>query len=284
MSISELQPLKSSGTEPAPSGGDSGDLVGGDKPLLLSPDSVPEFVLEEDGAVPSWSRATFRFQQRLSAGSEHVARFTTPWARKTRGKLLSADSEARDWAQTTALLTFTGSPFLGDSREPMPPVSFLDAIRQPARARRRRLRRMLDETAGRWLTIRVIGATESTGYPHSHVAVYADTRLSESDFEPVVQAHLDGCPVAQQSAHGHGTVVVEHEPRESKPTGVVNYLNQNVPGVKSLYDDGDARSSGQNPKGVVDESTARQRTATVLEATRTDAYSIQTSDGVEWDT
>jgi len=283
MPTANLDPLadKAFGGQVEPDSGDS--LVGGDKPLSLSPDSVPEFVLEDDGAVPSWSRATFRFQQRLSAGSEHVARFTTPWARKTRGKLLSADEQAREWTQTTALLTFTGSPFLGDSREPMPPTAFLSALRQPARARRRRLRRMLDETADRWLTIRVIGATESTGYPHSHVAVYADTRLSESDFEPVVQAHLDECPVAQQSAHGHGTVVVEHEPNQS-PTGVVNYLNQNVPGVKSLYRDGDGGSTRSESGGILQESTARQRTATLLEATRTDAYSIQTSDGVEWDT
>lgn len=246
--------------------------------LAPGPEGLPEFVLNRDGSVPTWERASERFLQRLQADSPHDARFTGPWATRTRARLLRADERMREWCRATVLLTFTGSPFLTDDGPPMAPTAFMQGLTATLSARRRALRDVLEQAGGRWLTIRVVGAHRS-GYPHEHVLVGTETRLSDHDFEPVIGAHRDG-PVAGDGAHGVGAVCVESDPRTEDVTGGTKYVAPDVPGVRSVLE---ADGSDRTPNGVVGESTHRVRTATVLEATGTQAVRIDSSEGVNVD-
>lgn len=246
------------------------DRAGG-LPLAMSSSTVADFVLDDDGSIPTWGEASKRTVARISADSPHSARFGGEWAQQSRARLLQDDEKAREWCQTTVLLTFTGSPFLTEAGDNLiPPCSFVSALTASRSARRSALRSVLDDAGGRSVTMRVIGAHQS-GYPHEHTLVASEVELSADEFDPVVDAHVDTSPVADQSAHGDEAIRVESDPNTNEMTGGVAYITPNIPGVNSVLD---AEQSGRTPMGVVDESQHRQRTASVLEATGTQAVRI----------
>lgn len=266
--------------------GGSGDAFGPDRhldlaetesvPLASTPHDVPEFVRDNDGSVPSWGRASERFRRRLQADSPHEARFTGSWAERTRARLLRADEVMREWVESTALFTFTGSPFLPGTDQPVPPTAFMSALKASRSTRRQALRRVLDST-GRWIAIRIIGAHHS-GYPHTHLLVGSEADLSGTDYEPVMTAHREHSPVAGDGAHGVGAISTESAPTTEESTAGIHYIASDVPGVRSVIDAGD---SGGNPSGVTGETEHRVRTATVIEATSVQATRIDAPSRVE---
>lgn len=251
-------------------------------PLAPARGSLPDFVLGPEKSVPTWSQASERLVRRLQADSPHSPRFGGNWAERTRARLLRADECMREWCRTTVLLTFTGSPYLTDDADrPMPPTSFVQALTASRSARNDELRDVLEDTGGRWVTMRVVGAHQS-GYPHEHMLVGTEARVSSEEFEAVVGAHRDrdGSPVAGDGAHGVGSIRVESDPNRDEMTGGVQYVAPDVPGIRDVLE---AEQSERKPVGVIGESEHRQRTASVLEATGTQAVRIDSSDGVDAD-
>lgn len=251
-----------------------------DVPLAPATNSLPQFVLGPDGSVPTWSQASERFVKRLQADSPHNPRFGSEWSVRTHARLLRADECMREWCQTTVLLTFTGTPYLTDDVDrPMPPTSFMMALAKSQSARRNALREVLDNTGGRWVTMKVIGSHQS-GYPHEHVLIGIEAPVSSEDFEPVIRAHRSESPIAGDGAHGVGAIRIESNPNQAEMTGGVRYVAPDAPGVRDVLE---AEESGRTPQGIVNESTHRQRTASVLEATGTQAVRIESSDNVHAD-
>lgn len=245
--------------------------------LAVASTKVPDHILDHDGSVPTWSFATERYKRRMSAESPHCSRFDHNWAKRARAKLLRADECMRGWIDTTVLLTYTGEPFLEGASDPMPPVSFTEALTCSRPARRKAMCTLFDEVSGRWMSIRVIGSHES-GYPHEHVLVGTESEVCADDFEPVVAAHQDESPIAGENNHGSGAIRVEQSPNEEKMTGGIQYVATNVPGVTALLE---AEKLGQRSDGVLDEPEHVLRTSTVLEATGSRAFRIDASDSVE---
>lgn len=250
-----------------------------DVPLAPAPSSLQgkEFTLNKDGSVPVWSFAAMRFKSRLQAKSPHSPRFGARWARKTRGRLFRADECMRQWVETTALLTFTGTPYLSSSTRPMPPTSFTTALIASRSARREALRNLFGDLGGRWIVFRIMAAHQS-GYPHEHVLVGTETSVDDVDFEPVVTAHRNESPIAGEGAHGAGAISAESSPNREEPTGGIRYIASDVPGIMSVLQ---AEESGQTSNGVVDEQEHRVRASAVVEATGSQAVRIDSSDDVE---
>jgi len=248
-----------------------------DVPLALVPKDVPDPILNEDGSVPTWSFAAERYRRKMGAESPHDPRFGHNWAKRTRAKLLRADECMRDWVDTTVLLTYTGEAFLEGASRPMPPVSFTKALTMSRPPRRRKMCALFDEIGGRWMSIRVVGSHKS-GYPHEHVLVGTESEVCGDDFEPVVTAHREESPIAGEGKHGTGAIRVEQSPNKEEMTGGIQYIATNVPGVTALLE---AEESGQTSNGVLDEPEHMARTSTVLEATGTRAFRIDSSDDVE---
>jgi len=251
----------------------------GGLPLAMSSSTVADFVLDDDGSIPTWREARKRMCARISADSPHSPRFGPRWAKQARARFLGADEQAREFCQTTGLLTFTGSPYLTDNRDNLiPPCSFVEALTASRSARRSAFRDVLGDAGGRWVTMRVVGAHRS-GYPHEHTVVASEAQLSADDFAPVVGAHLDASPVANKGAHGDEAIHVESDPNTDEMTGGVAYIAPDIPGVRDVLT---AEQSGRTPAGVVDEAEHRRRTASVLEATGTQAVRIDRA-GVDAD-
>lgn len=135
---------------------------------------------------------------------------------------------------------------------------------------------MFSEVGGRWITIRIVGAHRS-GYPHEHVLIGTEAPVDLVSFESVVAAHVGACPIAKKSAHGGKTVSMESTPSQSGPTGGIKYVASDVPGVRSVLE---ADGTQKEPAGVPSEAEHRARTATILEATRTQAVRIDASSEV----
>lgn len=269
MSTTNLDPLADkafAGHEPDT----SNSLVAGDKSIAVSPSAVKPHVLSEDGAVPDWSTAAYRLEQRVQSDGPHTQRFGGDWAKGVRARLLGADETAREWVAQTTLLTLTGD--YCPAGDPLPPVSFLQALKSTQSAVRAELSTVLDDHAGQAGVVATYEA-HSSGYPHRHLLVYSDSEIDSTAFEPVLQAHTAG-PVASESGHGAGAVSINTEPTTSEPTGGIAYIVDGVPGVKSVYE---SDGTGREPAGVVDESESRTRMAAVLDATATQAVRVDGS-------
>lgn len=248
-----------------------------DVPLAPAARNIPESILNDDGSVPTWSFGAIRYRCKMREESSHCPRFGHHWANRTRAKLLRADECMRRWVDTTTLLTYTGEPYFPDTSCPIPPVSFTTALTASRPTRRKAMRSLFDEVGGRWMSIRVMGSHKS-GYPHEHVLVGTESQVSNDDFEPVVSAHRDKSPIAGEGEHGVGAISVEQSPNKEDMTGGIQYIATNVPGVTAVLK---AEELGQTSNGVLDEPEHMVRTSAVLEATGTQAFHIDRSDGVE---
>jgi hypothetical protein len=230
--------------------------------LALDPASVPDFVLDADGSVPTWGEATHRFRARLRADSPHTPRFSPQWAETAWGKLLDADHDARQWAENTVLLTLTARSELPGTDQAIPPLRHLEGLMASDGAVRTALSQALSD-ADTWRRLSVFGVNES-GHLHRHLGIYVSEAVDTHRFEPVVSSHVNNSPLAEPAAHGSGAVRIRSGVASDEPTGLVGYLGLNVPGL-------DTRD--ENPPGVLSEPPARMRGATVLEAGRQDAFS-----------
>lgn len=101
-----------------------------------------------------------------------------------------------------------------------------------------------------WDSVTVVGAHQ-TGHIHVHTGVWASVSVDEPRFEPVIQAHLNQCLLADSDAHGAGAITIDSDSR-----GLTAELGKNAPGL-------DTR--GDRIHGVLSEPVHRQFGATVLE-------------------
>lgn len=240
-------------------------------PLAPSAENIPEFVVESDGTAPTWGKSAYRLKARLDA-SPHTNRFSVEWSRRKQAQILSADEHLRSFVESTALLTFTASQTYPDRETVMPPTAQLSALTSSRPARRRALRRALDEVGSdRWATLRVV-APHDSGFAHTHTAVCADVELSQEALSAVVRAHTRSCPTAREESHDpEDAIRMELDP-SATPLGAVSYTTAQIPGMRRILADED---SGQ----LSDRSA---RLGATLEATRTQAVRVDTAPQVKF--
>jgi hypothetical protein len=224
-----------------------------DDPRSVDPDSAgetplgPAGVVDDDdllpdGSVPTWGVAAHRLVERIDGSPYPSPTFGRAWARRTRARLLDADREAREWADTTALVTLTASPRLPGNDALAPPTSVLSGLIATRDARQRRLRRGLNGIQWEW--IRVV-APHRSGYPHIHQLLYADyddPGLVREVARTAVDAHVTGSPLARDDDHGDSAVSVSTATDD--PQGI-RYLAGQLPGVAGLHRKGDDDLDGE---------------------------------------
>jgi hypothetical protein len=127
-------------------------------------------------------------------------RFSGEYADKQYAKLKDLErgiSEAYGKRLHTAMLTFTASS-TDASDNPLPPVDHLDGLLESWDAIRRSLDRALDGT--RYERLAILEPHKS-GYIHVHMAVFVDGKVTSTDFEPVIESHVENCDLAGWTAH-----------------------------------------------------------------------------------
>jgi hypothetical protein len=209
---------------------------------LGSPGVVDDDDLLPDGSIPSWGEAAHRLVERVDGSPYPAPTFGRTWSRRTRARLLEADANGREWAETTVLLTFTATPRLPGSDALSPPTSVLQSLTATRDARQRRLRRRLDDV--RWEWIRVL-APHRSGYPHVHQLLYIghdDLDLVQEAARSAVETHVAGSPLASDDDHGEGAVSVSSATDD--PRGI-RYLSGQLPGVAGLLRSDDDRLDGE---------------------------------------
>jgi len=139
-------------------------------------------------------------------------RFDPEYADKQYAKLKDLErgiSEAYGKRLHTAMLTFTASS-TDDSGNPLPPVDHLDGLLESWDAIRRALDRALDGT--RYERLAILEPHKS-GYIHVHMAVFVDGKVTSTEFEPVIESHVENCDLAGWTAHDlddDSTISVRH--------------------------------------------------------------------------
>ncbi len=230
-------------------------------PRLAGPteeDLIPDR-LYVNGEVPTWSQATEKFThliQWLEDNQTDAHRalnydtFTNGWAGAAWSELYRIDQKACQWAESTVLITFSGSYWLDkDSNVFFPPVSYFERLQSSKQARQKALSRALDDVE-KWQSIRTIGGMGHNGYPRVFVGLYLSTSVKKELFEPVVQAHIDNCPVAGQGGHSLENVVsINKSPQHNSE--LIHALGKRIP----------ALGSGS---GITSESWQKQKLATTL--------------------
>jgi hypothetical protein len=228
------------------------------------PRVTPDLPLRVGGYGTTWSEARNSLVADLHGPSNpttltEVARatvdnrhrqFTPAWSRWTWRRLLAHHRWVRTWQESTILLTFTGRTTLPGADRPIPPVTHCERIRASRQARNKALSRALDDV-DRWSSITVVGAHE-TGHCHVHTGVWTGESVGADRFEPVVQAHLNQCGLAQPEGHGTGAITVR-----SDSARLIGELGKNTPGL-------DTR--GDRSHGVLSDPEYKQFGATVLQA------------------
>jgi hypothetical protein len=147
---------------------------------------------------------------RIQGSKPH--RFCAEYADKQYAKLKDLErgiSEAYGKRLHTAMLTFTASS-TDDSDNPLPPVDHLDGLLESWDAIRRSLDRALDGT--RYERLAILEPHKS-GYIHVHMAVFVDGKVTSTQFEPVIESHVNNCDLAGWTAHDlekDSTISVRH--------------------------------------------------------------------------
>ena len=183
--------------------------------------------IDENRAI-SWDLATDRWRDyirdkedvqsvfenlagdRIQGNKPH--RFHPEYADKQYAKLKDLErgiSEAYGKRLHTAMLTFTASS-TDDSGNPLPPVDHLDGLLESWDAIRRSLDRVFDEN--RYERLAILEPHKS-GYIHVHMAVFVDGKVTSTDFEPVIESHVNNCDLAGWTAHDlekDSTISVRH--------------------------------------------------------------------------
>jgi len=139
-------------------------------------------------------------------------RFCPEYADKQYAKLNDLErglSEAYGKRLHTTILTFTASS-TDDSDNPLPPVDHLDGLFESWDAIRRALDRALGGT--RYERLAILEPHKS-GYIHVHMAVFVDGKVTSTQFEPVIESHVNNCDLAGWTAHDlekDSTISVRH--------------------------------------------------------------------------
>lgn len=223
----------------------------------------------------SWGRATGDFISQIEKFEQaedelnvklhpvfNIHLYTEAWAQAVWSYLYKYDELATEWADSTALLTFSGSYWLDkDSETFCPPLTFFEQLQRSKSARQRQLSRVLNDL-DRWASVRAIGGVGHNGYPRVFVGLYLSDTVSKERFEPVLQSHVNNCPVAGEEAHTLNNAVSIAKSPEHR-SRLIHGIGKKVPGLT----DG----------GIIYESEDRQRMATVLHTLNADPYSTAQS-------
>jgi hypothetical protein len=174
--------------------------------------------------------------------------FTPDWSKYIWNRLLSYHEYVDQWQSSTVLLTFTARTCLPGADRPVPPVTHYEQIRESREARNMALSRAMNDV-NQWDSITVVG-THQTGHTHVHTGVWTDVPVDRSRFEPVIQAHLNQCALAEEESHRSRAITVR-----SDSARLIAELGTNAPGL-------DTR--GDKSHGLLSEADHRQFGATVL--------------------
>jgi len=154
---------------------------------------------------------------RIQGSKPH--RFHPEYADKQYAKLKDLErgiSEAYGKRLHTTMLTFTASS-TDDFGNPLPPVDHLDGLLESWDSIRRSLDRVLDGT--RYERLAILEPHKS-GYIHIHMAVFVDGKVTSTQFEPVIESHVNNCDLAGWTAHDlekDDTISVRHAGADRQP-------------------------------------------------------------------
>jgi len=219
-----------------------------------------DFRGDDVGSLPlgdgsgEWSDAVNRLDDHLD--SDERPEMGARWARQQQARLLATDKCAREWAESTVLLTATASKTWPESDRRIPPIIHYErGITMTADARQKALSRAL--SGSKWRAIRVLGAGED-GFVHAHVGVYIDEMVDVDRFDGWIRAHTSNSPLATDGAHGSGTVSIERVGDDSDGvTGLEGYLSVNTLGLDT---------TGDRTHGLESAPIHRKRAGAVLRA------------------
>jgi hypothetical protein len=233
--------------------------------------------LISDPELSTWGEATEQFVSKIEgyeqaeadtgttlhpAFDPHI--YTEAWADAVWSHLYNYDEHAVEWAESTALLTFSASYWLDkDSQTFCPPLTFLTYLQESKQARQRALSRALN-SVDHWASLRAIGGSGHNGYPRVFLGLYLSEVVEPAVFEPVLNAHVRNCPLAEVGPHTvENGVQMRTEVDVEPPVELVNGIGKQVP----------ALSEG----GIINETEDRQRMAAALHALNLDPYSTAQS-------
>jgi len=203
-------------------------------------DLVPDR-LRINGEIPTWNQATRRFRSLVDYLEKedidtyralNFETFTSGWANAAWSELYRIDQKACRWAESTALITFSGSYWLDKESETfIPPVTYLDRLHTSKQARQKALSRTLRDV-DQWRSVRAIGGAGYNGYPRVFLGLYLSDRINKDAFKPVLRSHVDNCPIAEKDAHDvHDVVSVQDDPDHRSQ--LIHGLGQSIPSLES---------------------------------------------------
>lgn len=133
---------------------------------------------------------------------EHVRRY---------GQFHRADRAYQErYDVTTCLLTLRVSPRLGGDR--LPPLTCDELLHESRESVMKSLRYQLREYEFEWVAV-TAGTDRATA--HTHLYLWVDDpehSITSELFEPVIDTHVETCPLASADSHGDEAVSIEHEP------------------------------------------------------------------------
>ena len=229
---------------------------------------VPER-LRNNGKVTDWTQSAKKFTSLVQwlddfEPDAHRALsfevFNSRWAGAAWSELYRIDKKACEWAEYTVLITFSGSYWLDkDSSVLFPPVTYLERLQVSKQARQKALSRAL-QGVEKWQSIRAIGGEGHNGYPRVYLGLYLSSPIEKEIFEPVLQSHLNNCPVAGQDAHTlEKAVSIQDSPQHKSE--LIHAIGKRIPGLES-------------GEGIVSESWEKRKVATLLHAGGWQSYSF----------
>ncbi|MCQ4335042.1 hypothetical protein KM295_16455 [Natronomonas sp. F2-12] len=205
-----------------------------------------------------WSDAVNRLDKYLD--NHERPELGAEWAQQQQARLIATDRSAREWADSTVLLTATASKTWPESDDLIPPIThYRRGITRTKEARAKALSRAL--SGSRWRAVRVFGAGED-GFLHVHVGVYVDEKVDVDRFDRWVRAHVDNSPLATDEAHDSGAVRIERVGDDNDGvTGLEGYLSKNALGLDT---------TGEREHGLGSAPIHRKRAGSVLRAVGAD--------------
>jgi hypothetical protein len=180
----------------------------------LATDRWRDYIRDKEGVQSVFENCA---GDRIQGSKPH--RFHSEYADKQYAKLKDLErgiSEAYGKRLHTAMLTFTASS-TDDSGNPLPPVDHLDGLLESWDAIRRSLDRVFDEN--RYERLAILEPHKS-GYIHIHMAVFVDGKVTSTQFEPVIESHVNNCDLAGWTAHDldeDSTISVRHVGADRQP-------------------------------------------------------------------
>lgn len=160
--------------------------------------------------------------------------FDSSWAQATWSQLYQVDHQACEWADQTILLTLTGTYYLDqDGNFTIPPITYFDRLQQSADARQQALHRALSDIS-RWRSIRVVGVAQRqySAYPVVFLGLYLSSPIDPETLKPVIDAHVQNCPIAERDAHRlREAVTATLSP--SHKSHLIHALGERAPGLRS---------------------------------------------------